>query len=337
MNLTCFILAASSSFRDRSSVNSAHPTIQTLQDASERQSLKKRFSLSALQAAFAPAHTMVRHRTKSRPSARSLSKPFDEPLTAFQMGFAPLFQEVSNSNSNSNTTSSGPSTGPMGDTNTTAKTSLDSKLSKSSTQTNSGHKELKPTPSVIRRAKEPELDSRDSPLEPIVETAFDHWAPTIKTVEKAAAAKIYLETYYNDLLSKASPRSMRLQYLEAQLYHSRSTIQEKCARRKIFYQKESEHLRETRVLNSRSFGPTLMGLPGKLADRYDILKILGKGSFGVVRLVREKVSEDPNSSIVRRPVYAMKVIRKSAMLRTSQEGHLRAERDFLVSSDGSNW
>lgn len=33
----------------------------------------------------------------------------------------------------------------------------------------------------------------------------------------------------------------------------------------------------------------------------------------------------------------MKIIRKSDMLRNSQEGHLRAERDFLVSAEGSQW
>jgi protein-serine/threonine kinase len=33
----------------------------------------------------------------------------------------------------------------------------------------------------------------------------------------------------------------------------------------------------------------------------------------------------------------MKVIRKSDMLRNSQEGHIRAERDFLVSAEGSRW
>lgn len=33
----------------------------------------------------------------------------------------------------------------------------------------------------------------------------------------------------------------------------------------------------------------------------------------------------------------MKVIRKSEMLRDSQEAHLRAERDFLVKSQGSRW
>jgi hypothetical protein len=33
----------------------------------------------------------------------------------------------------------------------------------------------------------------------------------------------------------------------------------------------------------------------------------------------------------------MKVIRKSDMLRNCQEGHLRAERDFLVAAEGSRW
>jgi serine/threonine protein kinase len=33
----------------------------------------------------------------------------------------------------------------------------------------------------------------------------------------------------------------------------------------------------------------------------------------------------------------MKVIRKSDMIRNGQEGHLRAERDFLVAAEGSRW
>jgi serine/threonine protein kinase len=89
---------------------------------------------------------------------------------------------------------------------------------------------------------------------------------------------------------------------------------------------------------------------------------LGKGSFGIVRLVREKSDHNSSSSgsdsyrvdhvdgtsihgieAVAPPVrktkqvFAMKVIRKSDMLRNSQEGHLRAERDFLVASENSRW
>ncbi|KAI0136595.1 kinase-like domain-containing protein [Xylariales sp. AK1849] len=337
--------ATSGSFMDRSSLRSVPPLLEPAQVSAERRRLTKRFSFSGLRTPFSTAITVVRRQPKPRPSLRTLEKAANEPLPA--TGPVTPFEEssTSNSNSNSNTNSSGKSSGPTNETDTTAKTSLDSKsIASSSKETNSGDKKLKPTASIVRRKKQdldsPELGSRaDSPLEPIVETAFDHLPPTILTVETAAAAKIYLETYYNDLLSKPSPRSMRLQYLESQLYNSALTPQERVARRQMFYTQETHHLRETRVLKTRSIGATMQGLPSNLASKYDVLKILGKGSFGVVRLVRERSSEASSSypAAERKPVYAMKVIRKSTMLRTCQEGHLRAERDFLISSEGSRW
>ncbi|KAI5372254.1 hypothetical protein J4E82_009052 [Alternaria postmessia] len=102
-------------------------------------------------------------------------------------------------------------------------------------------------------------------------------------------------------------------------------------------------------------------MKGVHVSNYDIIRVLGKGSFGVVRLVREKSDNcgtlrgsscsvgyldgsltprnDRSSPTTRRQkqVFAMKVIRKSDMLRNSQEGHLRAERDFLVASENSRW
>lgn len=47
-----------------------------------------------------------------------------------------------------------------------------------------------------------------------------------------------------------------------------------------------------------------------------------------------RISQGPGQN---KQIYAMKVIRKSDMLRNSQEGHLRAERDFLVAAEGSQW
>lgn len=101
-------------------------------------------------------------------------------------------------------------------------------------------------------------------------------------------------------------------------------------------------------------------MKGAHISNYDIVRVLGKGSFGVVRLVREKsehssnlrghdcrleVVEDGSTVLEKsspparkvKQVFAMKVIRKSDMLRNSQEGHLRAERDFLVASENSQW
>lgn len=132
--------------------------------------------------------------------------------------------------------------------------------------------------------------------------------------------------------------------------------------RREWYISESYHLRQTRVMKSKTLARQTM--KAVHASNYDIVRVLGKGSFGVVRLVREKSEHSGNacdsdcrveyldgpslpnliranapSPPPRRPkqVFAMKVIRKSEMLRNSQEGHLRAERDFLVASENSRW
>ncbi|KAK3394471.1 hypothetical protein B0H63DRAFT_532636 [Podospora didyma] len=195
--------------------------------------------------------------------------------------------------------------------------------------------------------------SPDSNLTTIQETVFDAVSASILTVERAAAAKIFLETYFNErLASGPSPRSIRLRLLEAHLFHQTNSSQsgggkldsaEADAVRRHFFQRESEHLRETRVMKARSIRAlsAARGTPDACAvNDYDVVKLLGKGSFGVVRLVRER---NPGERGIgggwggKRQVFAMKVIRKSDMLRTSQEGHLRAERDFLVASEGSKW
>lgn len=93
-------------------------------------------------------------------------------------------------------------------------------------------------------------------------------------------------------------------------------------------------MRETRVLQTKSQAAGSGGVSSPYIDGYEPLKIIGKGSFGVVRLVREKSEGNYNRP---KQVFAMKVIRKSDMLRSSQEGHLRAERDYLVASEGAVW
>jgi len=194
--------------------------------------------------------------------------------------------------------------------------------------------------------------SPDSNLTTIQEAALDRASPTVLTVERAAAAKVYLETYYNEHLSSGpSPRSIRLRLLEAQIFSEGGVealnSEEAEMIRTEFCRRESEHLREMRVMKTRSIRALAAerdNPDGCLVNDYEVVKILGKGSFGVVRLVREKPQRGDQSRIDdgwsegnKKQVYAMKVIRKSDMLRTSQEGHLRAERDFLVASDGSQW
>lgn len=189
------------------------------------------------------------------------------------------------------------------------------------------------------------------------------------TVEKAAAAKIFFECHYNTLLANGpSPRSIRLREFEGILYENASILSpaDAEARRRDWAQRESKYLRDVRVMKARNISRKKGVDP--MVSQYEVVKVLGKGSFGVVRLVREKEEAysplerpvghmgrsltsatsgisgastiagfDGSREGKRKEVYAMKVIRKSDMLRNSQEGHLRAERDFLVASEGSRW
>jgi hypothetical protein len=189
------------------------------------------------------------------------------------------------------------------------------------------------------------------------------WATTlsIKTVEATAAAKAFFESHFNNILNGASPRDLRERELEVRMRELcvPSALQYEARRNWQIY--ESNNLRLTRAISS----PCLLGIsqPSIAVSNFEVVKILGKGSFGVVRLVKEKKwsLRDASRSLLspsavggvktstrcykgrrelinqRREVYAMKVIRKSDMLRNGQEGHLRAERDFLVAAEGSRW
>ncbi|GAB7340944.1 hypothetical protein MBLNU457_7290t1 [Dothideomycetes sp. NU457] len=178
---------------------------------------------------------------------------------------------------------------------------------------------------------------------------------SVATVEKTAIAKIYMEIHFNNVIHEAAAnRAMRA-------------------------------LKATTLIRQDIKGISIAG--------YEPVRVLGKGSFGVVRLVTEskpqkdaidssssssnkqstdssrdagdgcekQIVEQGPSILSGRPllqylsrrsdksksnklqqldpkeVYAMKVIRKTNMLRNSQEAHTRAERDFLVASEGSPW
>jgi serine/threonine protein kinase len=222
------------------------------------------------------------------------------------------------------------------------------------------------------------------------ETAVSHWpsvsdteeaasppetkisiVPSIKTVEVTAVAKVYLELYFNSIFQNKDLRQERQLELEQYIYTYDLTAEERMMSCHNWVLRENEYLRQCRVLKSNRYcTQNAISVAG-----YKSIKVLGKGSFGVVRLVRPNhrdlkgsseddplAANDSNSHTrtsplgVLRPamegtkksrrrymtgekkeVYAMKVIKKTEMIQNCQEGHIRAERDFLVASESSRW
>ena len=279
----------------------------------------------------------------------------------------------------------------------TAPSSLNTSGSKSGGDLSTGKTSVESNTVVLRSGKSRDKSERqhvlgknfmmesricEKSLTPIQETPVVI-KPTVVTVETTANAKIFFETHFNLILSgQLSPRSLRRHDLELRLQAGRLSAEQCQQERSTWASKETEYLRRDRVLRSKT--NEMSGSGGVAVAGYEVVRILGKGSFGVVRLVREKESttgslssQDPTPTPSlswrqspreelsnlkmtaiealkstldsqrttqrrdqpksKKEVFAMKVIRKSDMLRNSQEGHIRAERDFLVASEKSRW
>ncbi|CCJ30284.1 unnamed protein product [Pneumocystis jirovecii] len=139
--------------------------------------------------------------------------------------------------------------------------------------------------------------------------------PSLSTIEKSAATKIFLETYFHNILKKPNPRDERQKNLEMQLENTKLSDQDRQNLRLEFNKQETKYLRSLRQRVDTS--------------SFIALKTIGHGAFGVVKLVKKK----DNGMI-----YAMKVLKKADMLKKGQEGHVWAERDLLaIASDNGNW
>lgn len=179
----------------------------------------------------------------------------------------------------------------------------------------------------------------------------------IETIEDISAVKVYLETFYNErYLQPRSERCVRRQRLLDHLAQSSLSSSAKDELLRSWEQSESTHLRQLRTLKATSVARH--ATRGVFHAGFQEVRILGRGTFGLVKLVTDAdhfVTEDPSPCMpsgvpcptlvprgtqnphLMKDYYAMKVIRKAEMIRTSQEGHLRGERDFLVKAEGSQW
>jgi serine/threonine protein kinase len=76
--------------------------------------------------------------------------------------------------------------------------------------------------------------------------------------------------------------------------------------------------------NAGSSTPDIGGLEKITVDDFDLLKVLGKGSFGKVMLVRKKDTGK---------IHAMKTLRKAALIKRNQLEHTATERAIVQSFD----
>jgi serine/threonine kinase 38 len=130
------------------------------------------------------------------------------------------------------------------------------------------------------------------------------------TIDKVNKAKIMLENYYNNLLQECDEREERYRRLEEQMKADGLSELEKNERRQLHALKETEFLRLKRLKLSYT--------------DFSLIKVIGKGAFGEVRLVQKKDTGH---------IYAMKILRKKDMLLKEQVAHVRAERDILAEAD----
>lgn len=112
------------------------------------------------------------------------------------------------------------------------------------------------------------------------------------------------------MINQYTERNTRQQRLEDSMNEEALTEEEKQERRRQHASKETEFLRLKR---------SRLGV-----EDFEPLKVIGKGSFGEVRLVQKKDTGH---------VFAMKILRKADMLEKEQIAHVRAERDILVEAD----
>ncbi|KAG8376182.1 hypothetical protein BUALT_Bualt09G0036600 [Buddleja alternifolia] len=127
------------------------------------------------------------------------------------------------------------------------------------------------------------------------------------TLERAAAAKKFIENHYKNYMKNMQERRQRRQLLEKMLANSSVSEQEQMNILKDLERTETEYMRLKRHKIS--------------VDDFELLTIIGRGAFGEVRLCREKMTGD---------IYAMKKLKKSDMLQKGQVEHVKAERNLLA-------
>ncbi|KAJ3340194.1 Serine/threonine-protein kinase [Gonapodya sp. JEL0774] len=138
------------------------------------------------------------------------------------------------------------------------------------------------------------------------------------TLDKSTLLRNKVEILYRNLVSECIDRENRAADLDARLTAEFGAgVLSEDRKGKIMIQqrkKESDFLRLRRTRLS--------------AADFETVRVIGRGAFGEVRLVQKRDTGK---------VFAMKVLKKSEMMKKDQLAHVRAERDVLAESAETLW
>ena len=131
-----------------------------------------------------------------------------------------------------------------------------------------------------------------------------------ETLEKVQAMKKKVESTIQGRMKDVTQRRLRTLQMQHKLkQNEQMDDQKKNEMMNEYYKEEKKLLRDSR----KKLG---------LKD-FKLIKVIGKGAFGEVRIVRNK-----NDNVV----YAMKTMRKKDMIAKNQVAHVKAERDLMANA-----
>ncbi|GAM23036.1 hypothetical protein SAMD00019534_062110 [Acytostelium subglobosum LB1] len=131
-----------------------------------------------------------------------------------------------------------------------------------------------------------------------------------ETLDAAIATKVSIEQYYTQLFKSLKEREERRVFLERKMEELSLKDEQRSIKRRELDRRETEYIKSRRIrLTGHSF---------------ESIKIIGRGAFGEVRLVRMKKNNK---------VFAMKKLDKSKMIERQQTVHVRSERDILADNN----
>ncbi|EGR31189.1 protein kinase domain protein [Ichthyophthirius multifiliis] len=128
--------------------------------------------------------------------------------------------------------------------------------------------------------------------------------------EKAEAARAYIEKKYSKLKVQEKERKEHWDVIKDKIKELNLNEQQEQQITEDIKQQEAQNMRKMRQkMTAQDFEP---------------LTIIGKGAFGEVRICKSKITGE---------VVAIKKMKKNEMVYKNQVGHVRAERDVLVSAN----